>query len=155
MNSEFSDIITSYQHLTNMDSHSITNLLCNDVLFTKCNTQRVQELEQNLSVTVSKEHEVSTDAMKLRPAAIKEEVRIPDLHEVIDLQDTHQKVSNKYKYSAVSIQQSAQKNYNFLEYREKINIPKQGRKRGYTYKLNDCYYDETGLFLYRVPGMDT
>ncbi|KAF5269353.1 hypothetical protein FQA39_LY08745 [Lamprigera yunnana] len=40
-----------------------------------------------------------------------------------------------------------------LEYPEKIFIPKNIRKLGCTYKLNDCYYDDDGLFLYRVPGM--
>ncbi|KAK4882735.1 hypothetical protein RN001_006054 [Aquatica leii] len=40
-----------------------------------------------------------------------------------------------------------------LEYPEKITIPNEKLKRGATYKLNDCFYDDDGLFLYRVPGM--
>jgi neugrin len=37
--------------------------------------------------------------------------------------------------------------------RENITIPKKYWKRGATYKIDDCYYDDDGEFLYRVPGM--
>lgn len=40
-----------------------------------------------------------------------------------------------------------------MDYPERIIIPKNKYKPGYTYKLNDCYYDDDGEFLYRVPGM--
>lgn len=40
-----------------------------------------------------------------------------------------------------------------LIYPEKIKIPKKHYKKGHTYKLNDCFYDSDGIFLYRVPGM--
>lgn len=42
---------------------------------------------------------------------------------------------------------------NALKYPEKIRIPKEKYKRGSTYKVNDCFYDYDGEFLYRVPGM--
>ncbi|ODN01795.1 Neugrin [Orchesella cincta] len=35
--------------------------------------------------------------------------------------------------------------------RERISIPDELRKSGATYKVGDCYYDEDGEFLYRVP----
>jgi neugrin len=37
--------------------------------------------------------------------------------------------------------------------RENITIPKKYWKRGGTYKIDDCYYDDDGELLYRVPGM--
>lgn len=37
--------------------------------------------------------------------------------------------------------------------KEYIRIPRQLWRRGATYKLGDCYYDDDGEFLYRVPGM--
>jgi neugrin len=37
--------------------------------------------------------------------------------------------------------------------RDHITIPKKYWKRGGTYKVEDCYYDDDGEFLYRVPGM--
>lgn len=37
--------------------------------------------------------------------------------------------------------------------REHIQIPYRLRKEGATYKMGDCYYDDDGEFLYRVPGM--
>lgn len=37
--------------------------------------------------------------------------------------------------------------------RERIKISKKLYKKGATYKLEDCYYDDDGTFLYRTPGM--
>ncbi|XP_026463863.1 uncharacterized protein LOC113366472 [Ctenocephalides felis] len=37
---------------------------------------------------------------------------------------------------------------------EKIQIPKKFWQRGQTYKVNDCFYDDDGRFLYRVPGLE-
>uniref|UniRef100_A0A182PSF8 Uncharacterized protein n=1 Tax=Anopheles epiroticus TaxID=199890 RepID=A0A182PSF8_9DIPT len=37
--------------------------------------------------------------------------------------------------------------------KELIKIPKKLYKKGGTYQLDDCFYDDDGEFLYRVPGM--
>ncbi|XP_052868566.1 uncharacterized protein LOC128274409 [Anopheles cruzii] len=37
--------------------------------------------------------------------------------------------------------------------KEFIQIPKKLYKKGATYQLDDCFYDDDGEFLYRVPGM--
>ncbi|XP_058130515.1 uncharacterized protein LOC131284926 [Anopheles ziemanni] len=37
--------------------------------------------------------------------------------------------------------------------KEYIRIPKKLFKKGATYQLDDCFYDDDGEFLYRVPGM--
>jgi len=34
-----------------------------------------------------------------------------------------------------------------------IRIPKRVWKEGYMYRVNDCFYDDNGDFLYRVPGL--
>ncbi|KAJ8883849.1 hypothetical protein PR048_015704 [Dryococelus australis] len=36
---------------------------------------------------------------------------------------------------------------------DKIKIPKNKWQAGATYRVKDCYYDDDGRFLYRVPGM--
>lgn len=45
--------------------------------------------------------------------------------------------------------------YNPLEViiKEHIRIPKKVWQRGKLYKVNDCFYDDDGEFLYRVPGL--
>ncbi|CAL7941701.1 unnamed protein product [Xylocopa violacea] len=40
-----------------------------------------------------------------------------------------------------------------LDYTQHIKIPKNVHKRGMTYRIKDCYYDDDGEFLYRVPGL--
>lgn len=39
------------------------------------------------------------------------------------------------------------------EYPESIKIPKNKYQKGKVYQLRDCYYDDDGEFLYRVPGL--
>jgi len=36
-----------------------------------------------------------------------------------------------------------------------IKIPRKVWKKGYTYRVKDCFYDDEGDFLYRVPGLTT
>lgn len=38
-------------------------------------------------------------------------------------------------------------------YPQKIEIPQEYVGSGLTFKVKDCYYDDDGEFLYRVPGM--
>uniref|UniRef100_A0A2M4AT37 Uncharacterized protein n=1 Tax=Anopheles triannulatus TaxID=58253 RepID=A0A2M4AT37_9DIPT len=38
--------------------------------------------------------------------------------------------------------------------KEFIKIPSKLYKKGATYQLDDCFYDDDGEFLYRVPGMN-
>ncbi|XP_076290963.1 uncharacterized protein LOC143214154 [Lasioglossum baleicum] len=40
-----------------------------------------------------------------------------------------------------------------FEYTKPIKIPKNVWKQGMTYRVKDCYYDDDGEFLYRVPGL--
>uniref|UniRef100_A0A182QZW0 Uncharacterized protein n=1 Tax=Anopheles farauti TaxID=69004 RepID=A0A182QZW0_9DIPT len=37
--------------------------------------------------------------------------------------------------------------------KEFIKIPEKLHKKGATYQVDDCFYDDDGEFLYRVPGM--
>lgn len=39
------------------------------------------------------------------------------------------------------------------KYPQRIKIPPSERGSGKTFKVKDCYYDDDGKFLYRVPGM--
>jgi hypothetical protein len=36
---------------------------------------------------------------------------------------------------------------------ERIQVPARKWQKGCTFKIGDCYYDDDGGFLYRVPGM--
>ena len=36
---------------------------------------------------------------------------------------------------------------------ERIRVPANKWQKGCTFKIGDCYYDDDGEFLYRVPGM--
>ena len=40
-----------------------------------------------------------------------------------------------------------------FDYAKRIKIPKNAFKEGMTYRIKDCYYDDDGEFLYRIPGL--
>lgn len=42
-----------------------------------------------------------------------------------------------------------------LEYAKPIKIAKHLHKPGMSYRVGDCYYDDDGEFLYRVPGVQS
>ncbi|XP_053697850.1 uncharacterized protein LOC128744697 [Sabethes cyaneus] len=56
----------------------------------------------------------------------------------------------KYDSDMVSFDQDKRAATDIKEF---IQIPKKLYKKGATYQLDDCFYDDDGEFLYRVPGM--
>lgn len=60
------------------------------------------------------------------------------------------KIVQKYEAKSVSLKFNAE---NSMPIRHKINIPDNLRRRGSVYKLYDCFYDDRGNFMYRVPGL--
>lgn len=59
----------------------------------------------------------------------------------------------KYETSDVQSSEAELKKLSMPAIQDQISIPKALYRRGATYKLRDCYYDDDGEFLYRVPGM--
>lgn len=60
------------------------------------------------------------------------------------------------KFDSVSVARSTESSLKTpvtSEVKEFIKIPKNLKKNGATYQLDDCFYDDDGEFLYRVPGM--
>ncbi|XP_063368134.1 uncharacterized protein LOC134656504 [Cydia amplana] len=74
------------------------------------------------------------------------EVSATELSKEIDLAEEKPKEVSVFK------EQSEEKT-SVMEYPERIRIPKKAYKKGATYKVDDCYYDDDGKFLYRVLGM--
>lgn len=65
----------------------------------------------------------------------------------------HQWPVQKYETTDVQSTEAELKNLSMPAIQDQIRIPKALYRRGATYKLRDCYYDDDGEFLYRVPGM--
>lgn len=60
---------------------------------------------------------------------------------------------SKYDNNEVQLDQQDMKQLSVASIRHHIEIPAKLFKEGATYRLDDCYYDDDGEFLYRVPGM--
>lgn len=59
----------------------------------------------------------------------------------------------KYENHEIEISKEDMKKYDVTTIKLKIHIPRKLWKKYATYKVEDCYYDDDGEFLYRVPGM--
>lgn len=160
MKTEFSDIITSYEKLTNKnkpedtDSSTEIKLLDNpnktDTKYSRNHRQiTLPELKKQIETAVQKGREVSDTEMLILKEVKTEDSR----NEIVELQEDLSAIQHRYEKPSAITTSKPKKDYSFLEYPLKINIPKQVQKQGCLYKLNDCYYDDKGEFLYRVPGM--
>lgn len=126
-----------------------------------------QEDEEHLTFTTSKQTQsqktISThkqldkeqkqDVSQLSTTKIKQ--KIDDDSDTIDLTasdvDIYGKIQ-KYQTKEVAVN-NLNKEQESSEIRLKIEIPKRLQRKGKVYKLYDCFYDDQGLFLYRVPGL--
>lgn len=62
--------------------------------------------------------------------------------------NTSSKIIQKYP-----VKQGYSKSEDLPSIRHSIDIPPKLRKKGSVYKLYDCFYDDRGKFMYRVPGL--
>ncbi|CAH0553814.1 unnamed protein product [Brassicogethes aeneus] len=151
---EFSEIITSYEKLKNKDANTNKNVLLEEVESSKPKGDKQLATLHNLQKRIEGEIEANKDVAKedlilvqgLKP---KESVGI----ETIKLKQSDISIAQN-KYTSVSTVTKTVRDYSHLIYPEKIVITKELKKKNGLYKLNDCFYDEYGDFLYRVPGMD-
>lgn len=60
----------------------------------------------------------------------------------------------KYNTRTVTVKKPEKGTIQFQEIKDRIYIPRKAYKRGALYKVNDCFYDDDGELLYRVPGLD-
>ncbi|XP_018565204.1 uncharacterized protein LOC108906415 [Anoplophora glabripennis] len=164
---EFSDIITSYNKLKAKKHHN-----SDEELTVNINTEilkSVSDSNNGINQRIKKRHltlhelqnklenrlNLGKDLPEDEKLMLKNLKQSSEVNPMEQNQNNFEDVMiNKFETSkSTTLMKKKQQDYNHLIYPEKISIPKNLRKKGYTYKLNDCYYDDDGLFLYRVPGM--
>lgn len=107
-------------------------------------------LRSKISASAEKNVEISTDDQSI----------IMPAKEIMSLHNSNEEIqteSNTYIQKVnpnMPIQKITEAELVGTSYPERIRIPKKAYQRGVTYKVNDCYYDDDGRFLYRVPGLE-
>lgn len=137
---DFSEIILSYQRLKerkNQDEPSLDNTL-----------EIAEEKPTNKQLVTLKEFQKNFPK-KITTIESGSEITLTQ-EELTKIVQTRHKQSDNNK---VGLVQKSSKDVSHLIYPGKITIPPDIYKKGCTYKLNDCYYNSDGYFLYRVPGM--
>lgn len=100
----------------------------------------------NTEVSVGREAEVIFDNPS--GTGIKKQIESNEKKASVNPFDT-----SKYKNDEIQLDQRDLKELSRPSIREHIDIPLHLFKEGATYRLDDCYYDDDGELLYRVPGM--
>ncbi|XP_037946505.1 uncharacterized protein LOC119678634 [Teleopsis dalmanni] len=59
----------------------------------------------------------------------------------------------KFESSEIVVSPEDRQRFEMFTIKERIYIPRKLWRKGATFKVEDCYYDDDGEFLYRVPGM--
>ncbi|KAK9884536.1 hypothetical protein WA026_007377 [Henosepilachna vigintioctopunctata] len=172
VSTEFSDIITSYETLKKISSQQNDSKKIEIDLNENSKEKRSNEEEDTyIAGTIKNKHSMTLDYLKNKIEndlktglqASYTDIQIvksieTDTNEMLESAENssslNQLVSVKYNTGSIAeLDEKSKVDYAHLVYPEKITIPKSILKKGYTYKLNDCYYDSDGQFLYRVPGM--
>ncbi|XP_023019021.1 uncharacterized protein [Leptinotarsa decemlineata] len=169
--SDFSEIITSYKKLKNKNKEiesEVEITMEEPKKFLKAShvdtflTVPKNEMKDRRDVTLSQlQDNIEQKALKGSQLSEDEKLILNDFKEPKEqvvaplmYQEDSFALQNKYNTeSGGAIATKTVRDYSHLIYPEKIQIPSDKVKRGYTYRLNDCYYDYDGEFLYRVPGM--
>lgn len=155
---EFSDIITSYEKITSKQNEKETS---EDVKLLET-SEPIQSLEKKSRSRITLpqlKKEIETAVKEGKPVTetellILQEVQTGDSrNKIVELKEDIFAIQQRVEKPSQVAKSKSKKDYSFLDYPLKIKIPAKVYKPGYTYKLNDCYYDEQGVFLYRVPGM--
>lgn len=148
--SEFSSIINSYEELKNKTIPP----------------KSIEHKEENINDSSTTPYGIKHVTLKLLQSTQNVEKKPVEKPQVKDVSDIALKklfhgdkntVKNKLNVSNSSSlvvnNKCGTKETDIMSYPEKIIIPKDKHRKGSTYKINDCYYDDDGEFLYRVPGM--
>lgn len=104
---------------------------------------------------LKKSHHISSD---LAQSATHETEQLANIKEstentVIDLTPDDETSKRIEKYAVIKRSLTKSDENVVPSIRHKITIPRRHRKRFGVYKLYDCFYDDNGYFLYRVPGL--
>ncbi|CAH1372957.1 unnamed protein product [Tenebrio molitor] len=158
---DFSEIISSYEKLTK-GTFTKQNIQTTDTVAKPPPNETYMEsseyskksitfeqLQMKLSSKFESGREVSEEESRIVHAVKLDENKNENVKtDLIDLKQDKYQTTSPVQYF-----KKTERDYAHLNYPEKISIPKAIVKKGYIYKLNDCYYDDDGEFLYRVPGM--
>lgn len=73
---------------------------------------------------------------------------------VLVRKEKEEKLALKEENNVVTLKTKAVNNpYDVVRIKENVLIPRKLWKSGKLFKVRDCFYDDDGEFLYRVPGM--
>ncbi|EEZ98913.1 uncharacterized protein LOC659761 [Tribolium castaneum] len=145
---EFSDIVTSYggSHQNEDEKLEIEAKTLPDKKSKSRKPVTLNQLQVKLVKRAELGKQIDENEKCIVSSVKTEEEKIEVKHDLVDL--SH----NKFQ-TGVQLHKKEEKDLSHLNYPEVITIPKSALKKGCIYKLNDCYYDDDGEFLYRVPGM--
>lgn len=124
------------------------------------NTAKNDEMLLNVS-TPNEEASLDSNIMpsnsvELTSSRVEDIANIKETTEnkVIDLTSVDKNSNQIQKYASKKSGLTTSKKEILPKIQHRIQIPKRLHKKYAVYKLYDCFYDDKGIFMYRVPGLE-
>ncbi|XP_041980771.1 neugrin [Aricia agestis] len=111
------------------------------------NNITLEELATDIRKRIKEGHSVNLNDKLIVDSVHRKEDNVAKVSTELDLIK-----ETKHERQLAEIKEPEDQVYN-VTYAERIRIPKKAYKKGATYKVNDCFYDDDGRFLYRVIGL--
>lgn len=164
---DFIKIITSckkYKRSTSVQPESVDSIQLSEIPKSKEDTFLLSKINRNNKPVMFRDLNIANEESSNNPkrnvhnpfvnprganADDSSDPQTPPRHLAQNAQD----FVPKYEVTTVQPSETEFRKLTMVAIRDHIKIPKKLWKEGATYKLNDCYYDDDGEFLYRVPGM--
>lgn len=109
-------------------------------------TLTLEELTNKIKMRMDKGKDIDvTDQIMLNTVNESKVQEHTEINNEIEMHKGENELTSSVKENETAIQ--------IRTYPERIRIPKKAYKKGATYKVDDCYYDHDGRFLYRVIGI--
>lgn len=151
---EFASIIKSYDQLKHKSSLEDTDKNVVDNRYMELGSG--QSLDNKLVTLDQLKRNIGKDVVAGKPVNKQDEMLLKEVFhketDSVQQYDVHHVIENKHNFKT-ELATVGKTKMELVTYPERIKIPKDKYIKGSTYKVNDCYYDDDGEFLYRVPGM--
>lgn len=153
---EFSQIITSCKKYANASDHMDVKRIGEEETASEHDIPQIPVKAPNQDMFVMKDisdrHPKTLRQVKREQGISSPPVENSDDSDVSSLTSSRDCLIDVKKYESELVSFDAS-NTSKPDIREHIQIPRKLYKKGATYQLDDCFYDDDGEFLYRVPGM--
>lgn len=145
-----STTITELEQKLSDENRSLTLATIEKYYLDKNKYTTLSEVKEKLSTALEKNKQLNPLDQLIVQSKSNDSIAFSEVPEPTEMKSVYAKPKNSSVFGDMN--QLSEPEVEKV-YFKRVRIPKSVYKKGCTYKINDCYYDHDGQFLYRVPGL--